>query len=82
MLSIIGTAFSYFVFISCTVRPAVVCFVFLLMNSVSDVVNQVLSFAFIVQFSLPHESVGKAGALHIFILVCFWSFGGFRIMFN
>jgi hypothetical protein len=34
----------------------------------------VLSLAFIVQFPLPYNSFGRARALHMFTVVCFWTF--------
>jgi hypothetical protein len=41
----------------------------------------ILSFAFIVQFSLPYKRATKVKVLHICILVCFWTFDGIQIMF-
>jgi hypothetical protein len=34
----------------------------------------VLSLAFIVQFPLPYNSFGRARALQMFTVVCFWTF--------
>jgi hypothetical protein len=50
------------------------------MNVVSAVVILVLSFAFIVTFSLPYKRVGKAKVLCICILVCFWTFDSLKIV--
>jgi hypothetical protein len=51
-----------------------------LMNLISAAVILVLSFAFIVQFSLPYKRVGKAKVLYICIVVCFWTFDGLKIV--
>jgi hypothetical protein len=55
-------------------------FAVVLMNLISAAVILVLSFAFIVQFSLPYKRVGKAKVLYICILVCFWTFYGLKIV--
>jgi hypothetical protein len=55
-------------------------FTVVLMNLISATVLLVLSFAFIVQFSLPYKRVSKAKVLYICTLVCFWTFVGLKIV--
>jgi hypothetical protein len=51
------------------------------MKLISVAVISVLSFPFIVQFSLSYESVGKTRALWMLIIVCFWTSRGLKIVF-
>jgi hypothetical protein len=55
-------------------------FTVVLMYLISAAVILVLSFAFIVQFSLPYKRVGKAKVFFVCILVCLWTFDGLKIV--